>query len=351
MLRASGASSDHGSGCEELSALRSGGEVCRQPGPDRLGDHLAGAVLGVAQAARLGKALLLARDVVGDAREGHVAEDDFAGFEVDEVVVDVEAEVLEPGTRAGEVDDDGEPRRVHRDVEPIGGLLRVRAAVDVEHQRVADVDRDARFRRSVGGGNLRDVDGAHRRLDVGATAERVIAVNRLEAARQQAGRRERRDQPDKFRNPQCTPQGARVTQTTTFTILCRTIMTFLGCLPSKAFLTASSARTPASISSFAASRATVTSARFLPLIWTGKVTVSSTSSAGSTSGQAADATGVWWPSTAQHSSARCGIIGWKSCTRMSAASRIAQARSGATPPFDLPAPASVSADWSAVANS
>src|SRR5438128_9525785 len=31
-----------------------------------------------------------------------------------------------------------------------------------------------------------------------------------------------------------------------------------------------------------------------------------------------------WPSAAQHSSARCGIMGWNSRTRMSAASRTAQ---------------------------
>ena len=55
-------------------------------------------------------------------------------------------------------------------------------------------------------------------------------------------------------------------QTTTFTILCGTTMTFFGLLPSSAFFTASRARTAASISEFPASRATVTSARFLPLI-------------------------------------------------------------------------------------
>ena len=58
---------------------------------------------------------------------------------------------------------------------------------------------------------------------------------------------------------------------TTFTILCGTTMTFFGGLPSSARCTASSASTAASISVFAASRATVTSARFLPLTCTGRV--------------------------------------------------------------------------------
>ena len=57
-------------------------------------------------------------------------------------------------------------------------------------------------------------------------------------------------------------------------------MTFFGRLPSSARCTASSARTAASISAFVASRATVTSARFLPLTWTGSVIVFSTSSVG-----------------------------------------------------------------------
>ena len=63
-------------------------------------------------------------------------------------------------------------------------------------------------------------------------------------------------------------------------------MTFFGRFPSSALITASRAKTAASISAFPASRATVTSARFLPLIWTGKVMVFSTSKSGSTCGQA-----------------------------------------------------------------
>src|SRR3954465_7206595 len=64
---------------------------------------------------------------------------------------------------------------------------------------------------------------------------------------------------------------------TTFTIRCGTTITFLGGFPSSARWIASSASTAASISAFLASRATVTSARFLPLTCTGSVIVVSTS--------------------------------------------------------------------------
>ena len=67
-------------------------------------------------------------------------------------------------------------------------------------------------------------------------------------------------------------------------------MTFLGTLPSSARRTASNSSTARSISALTASRETVTSARFLPLICTGSVMVFSTSRAASTCGQAASAT-------------------------------------------------------------
>src|SRR5262249_53459575 len=110
---------------------------------------------------------------------------------------------------------------------------------------------------------------------------------------------------------------------TTLTILCGTTITFLGGLPSSARFTASSAKTAVSISVFAAFRATVTSPRFLPLIWTGSVIVFSTRSSPSSAGQASDATSVLGPRAAQHSSAKCGTMGWNSRTRTSAASRTA----------------------------
>ena len=102
-----------------------------------------------------------------------------------------------------------------------------------------------------------------------------------------------------------------------------------GALPSSALFTASSVNTAASISAFSASRGTVTSARFLPLIWTGRVMVSSTSRCRlhlrpglhrrpASCGRAP-------PSIPRPDAASSGANSW---TRMSPASRIAQAKSG-----------------------
>src|SRR5947209_17933648 len=63
--------------------LRPGDEKRGEPGVDRIGDHFAGAVLGIAQAARTGEALLLARDVVRYPREGLVGEHRPAGLDLD----------------------------------------------------------------------------------------------------------------------------------------------------------------------------------------------------------------------------------------------------------------------------
>src|SRR3954469_15320864 len=87
---------------------------------------------------------------------------------------------------------------------------------------------------------------------------------------------------------------------TTFTILCGTTMTFLGALPSSARRTASNSSTARSISALTASRETVTSARFFPLICTGSVIVSSTKRSCSTDGQGASATRPPFPSADQH---------------------------------------------------
>src|SRR5262249_22795670 len=79
---------------------------------------------------------------------------------------------------------------------------------------------------------------------------------------------------------------------TTLTILCGTTITFFGGLPSSARFTASRAKTAVSISALAAFRATVTSPRFLPLIWIGSVIVFSTRRSASSCGQGSDATSV-----------------------------------------------------------
>jgi hypothetical protein len=71
---------------------------------------------------------------------------------------------------------------------------------------------------------------------------------------------------------------------------------------------------------------TVISARRLPLIWIGSVTVSSTSSAGSAFGPGRLRTSPSPPSIAQISSARCGTIGDISCASVRIAARLAAAR-------------------------
>ena len=70
-----------------------------------LRDHLGGAVLGVALAARAGEALLLAGNVEGHARECPSGEHRLAGREIGQRVGGVDAVVLDLGPRAGDVDD------------------------------------------------------------------------------------------------------------------------------------------------------------------------------------------------------------------------------------------------------
>jgi hypothetical protein len=69
--------------------------------------------------------------------------------------------------------------------------------------------------------------------------------------------------------------------------------------------------------------------------------VFSSKSAASITGQGSSATSVAWPSAAQHSSARCGIIGWNSRTMIEAASRIAQAKSGVAAGLAMPPPSAL----------
>ena len=69
-------------------------EIRRQPRADIFRDHLGGAVLGVAQAAVAGEALLLAGNVVGHAREGLPGDDCLAGGDIGQRVGGVDAVVL-----------------------------------------------------------------------------------------------------------------------------------------------------------------------------------------------------------------------------------------------------------------
>ena len=86
------------------------------------------------------------------------------------------------------------------------------------------------------------VDRAQALAQARAAGQRLLAVERLEAAGQQAAKRQRGRQTRRSGRPSLGGQA------TTFTILCGTTMTFFGRLPSSAFCTASSASTAASIS-------------------------------------------------------------------------------------------------------
>ena len=119
-----------------------------------------------------------------------------------------------------------------------------------------------------------NIDAAEPIAQSGAAARRPFAVERLETGGGQGRQRRSRRQTGR------APKQRTVSQATTFTILCGTTMTFFGRLPASARCTASRARTALSMSAFSASRATVTSARFLPLTCTGSVMVSSTSRRG-----------------------------------------------------------------------
>ena len=120
-------------------------------------------------------------------------------------------------------------------------------------------------------------------------------------------------------------QGRRpAAHATTFTILCGTTITFFGRLPSSARCTASSASTAASISAVVGVARHGDVGALLAVDLHRQRDGVLDQEVGLERRPGLVATSVAWPSAAQHSSARCGIIGWNSRTRMSAASRTAQ---------------------------
>src|SRR4051812_34539431 len=84
-------------GAGMMTALRPGDEIGREPRLDILGDDLGGAGLGVAQAAQLGEALHLARNVIGDAGEGGSGHHRFAGSDFRQPIRSVETEIFQLG--------------------------------------------------------------------------------------------------------------------------------------------------------------------------------------------------------------------------------------------------------------
>src|SRR5690606_33715210 len=143
-------------------------------------------------------------------------------------------------------------------------------------------------------------------------AAATAGIHRLQAATRQGGQqRQRRGE-------------ARVlAHATMLTNRSGTTITLRTGAPSIARWTFSLASASASSSGCGSPLATVSVSRSLPFTWTAMVTSSSTSSAGSTSGQPAFATSPLSPSARQPSSARCGIIGEASSRTV----RIARLRS------------------------
>ena len=194
---------------------------------------------------------------------------------------------------------------------------RVGAAGEVEQQRIADLDREPRlvgaFRRL----DLQDVDRAQVVAQDRAAGHRALAIERLEAARRpgpaSASAAAIRAEP-----------GLPRLSATTLTILCGTTITFLGGLPVKRPFYRIERQNGSLDLGVRRIAGNCDIGALLAVDLDRKVMVSSISSSGSSFGQGSRATSVRWPSAAQHSSARCGIIGWNSRTRMSTASRTAQ---------------------------
>ena len=103
----------------------------------------------------------------------------------------------------------------------------VGAAVEIVLQRVARTDRDARRGRSLPRPDRRDVDLGELVAHAFVFGRGIAAVERLEAAGDEAGNRQNDAEPR---------DGAafRCVQATTLTILCGTTITFFGALPSRA---------------------------------------------------------------------------------------------------------------------
>ena len=116
------------------------------------------------------------------------------------------------------------------------------AAGQVEDQVILQFDRDPGRRAAARRADPIDRDRAQPLAQSRAAGERLLAVKRLEAAGQKGAERQRRRRDRRSGRPSIDGHA------TTFTILCGTTMTFFGRLPSRAFCTASSARTAASIS-------------------------------------------------------------------------------------------------------
>src|SRR5581483_8244914 len=97
----------------------------------------------------------------------------------------VEAEVFHVGPLRLQIDDDFLAFRVELDREAMGRRLRTLAAGEGKQQLVAYLDGETRLRGVGRGLDLIDRDRAQRRPQARLTAQRMLAVHRLEAAGEQ----------------------------------------------------------------------------------------------------------------------------------------------------------------------
>ena len=153
--------------------------------------------------------------------------------------------------------------RAEPDVEPVGrrvGAVAPPVRPKISSSRTSTPTRARR--RAVRRLDRRDLDAGKLVGRAGWAADRVVAVERLEAAGGQAGQRQNGQQ-----------DAAKVArfQATTLTILCGTTMTFFGLLAVERLFYRIERQNGSLNLGFSSIAGTVTSARFLPLICTGRV--------------------------------------------------------------------------------
>src|SRR6202163_1665488 len=159
----------------------SGDEIRGETRLDVDGDQLGGAVLAVAQPARPRKPLRLARNIIGHARKRIAGEDGRAGLQLHQAVIDREAVILDIGTAAVDVDDDGKPVRLHLQGEPVRRRRGGAAAGEIEQELVSQLDGDPGLRGAVGSIDLRDIDTGQFGADARPAGEGMLAIKRLKA--------------------------------------------------------------------------------------------------------------------------------------------------------------------------
>src|SRR5581483_5898360 len=117
-------------------------EIGGQPVADVFGNFLGRAVLCVAQAALAGEALLLAGNIVRDARKGLALRHRFYGRELGQGIDGVDAIIIDVGPCSVDIYNDLELRCVQSHVEAMGWRGPAGAAGKILNEFVAHADAD-----------------------------------------------------------------------------------------------------------------------------------------------------------------------------------------------------------------